>query len=221
MQEDSYYSKYLESNTGVVIKGGKLQAAISHIKADAAEANQRYIDMFSELRQELASLGASVNHLGETSHGGTVPLPSELSRLAVQLSEASRTNLQVQLNDLAPNYTDIRAELVRRRVPLGTTFGSSSADPEVPELLTIGFGKAVPLDSLRTVVDVAQLHGFDHIHYAEGDNSTNRIYVGSYIYRSQDQPQPVPLAEVRDIINAPQSSLPDVVARIAYLQAKG
>ncbi|WP_143565618.1 hypothetical protein [Stenotrophomonas maltophilia] len=217
MQEDSYYSKYLESNTGMVIRGGKLQVAISHLKAEASEANQRYIEMFNQLRQEVAAISSAVAPSSEDAKDAIV---SRAELLGTQISEASRSNLVVRLNDLVPSYTKIRTELIERDIPVGPNFGSTSEDPEVPELLTVGFGKAVPLASLRTVVQVAEANGFDRIHYADNDISANGIYVGSYIYKYPEEPRPVPIKDVLDIVCDSSSSLADLIARIAYLQAR-
>lgn len=217
MQEDSYYSKYLESNTGMVLKESKLQVAISHIRAEASEANQRYIEMFNQVRQEVAVLGST---LAPSSHENPDALFSRAKLFDDQITEASRTNLMVQLNDLVPNYKEIRAELLKCQIPLGNSFGSTSQEPEVPPMLTVGFGKAVPLESLRTVLKVLEANGFDHIHHAQGDTAVNRIYVGSYIYRHPEEAQPVRLQDVRDALHDPSSSLADVIARIAYLQAR-
>jgi hypothetical protein len=217
MQEDSYYSKYLESNTGIVLKESKLQVAIGHLKAEASEANQRYVEMFNQLRQEVAAINSAMAPASEDLRASSI---SRSENLEAQLIEASRTNLTVQLNDLAPSYKKIRAELLSRRIPLGANFGSTSIDPSAPELLTVGFGKAVPLASLRTVLQVAKENGFDHVHYVDSDLSANRIYVGSYAYKYPENPQPVSLHDVRDTLSDPNSSLADLVARIAYLQAR-
>lgn len=223
MQEDMFYSKYLEQNTGKMVSSSPLETGMQQIRLELAESNQRYVEMISGLDAGLQALALELStaktNVDQAQSDKLAELAKELARSAqtIERSKERATDAAVKIagNDLIPEFSLLRKELRRKGLSIDRTFGSSSNEPEVPKFRIIGFGTSVPVETLRRVVSICLKYGFDRIHFTSRDQNAGHIYIGSYIYKAIDEPQPVPLDdEVLELLNADDTELEDFIAAI-------
>lgn len=230
MQEDLYYAKYLEQNTGQLISTNPTDTAIQQLRSEVAESNQRYVDMISGLDEDLKALAILIsstvtNHkVDEVARSELIEIVREVTKSAQVLElakeRAADANAFVQLNDMLPDFEAIRRELWKENIAIAHIFGSTATEPEIPKFRVIGFGKAVSIETLRRVVRVTSKFGFNRIHYARPELNTENIYIGSYIYRAPEEPQPVPLTSyILNLLNAPQTQLYELINAIESARA--
>lgn len=230
MQEDSFYARYLELNTGKIIQSNPGDLAIQQLRADIAEANARYVEMIGALDVGLKSLAAQIAEAASSSGSASGSLlrlsetasRAEKSAKAIQsaIERASDKQMSLQVNDLTPNYPALRRALLDHGLVIDHTFGSTSTEPETPKILTIGFGAGVPMSKLRLVIAIARDFGFEKIHYTDEPFNANKVFIGSYIYRAPRAPQPVPLTDsILAVVNDEKSSLSDVIDAIDRARA--
>lgn len=225
MQEDSYYAKYLEQNTGKVVSTSPIDTAMNHLRVELAESSERYIELISSLDAGLKELALQVARQAEgSSRPEAVEVIREVrkSSKAIEraIERASDAKLSVLMNDLLPEAELLRKELWLQRIAIDRTFGKSSKNPEVPRMRIVGFGKGVPIEQLRKIVRVCLQFGFDHIHFAHREENANTVYIGSYIYRAPEEPQPVKLtAEILELIEADSTDVYEVIGAIESARA--
>lgn len=217
MQEDVFYSKYLELNTGKVVIANPTEALVGQLRAEIFEQHHRNAEVLSGLELNLKSITQKI--------GGTEtdnqPIKTELLAVtetidkSVKMADAKIERAAVQINDLLPEFIDIRRALRKRGILIKKTFGSTSKDPEVPQVKIIGFGRSVPIWELRDIVQVCQSFGFNRIHFAKLDVNEGGIYIGSYVYRAHKERQPVPITkEIRALLEATDTELEDIIDAI-------
>ncbi|WP_416268407.1 hypothetical protein SD235_13600 [Burkholderia cepacia] len=217
MQEDVYYSKYLEINTGKLIVKKSTDTLVQQLRSEISENHRHNSELLSTFESSLKLIALKIDG-GESSEGlakkEIMSIVDKMDRSA-KLLEAKGNQVVVNINDLVPDYESIQRELQAQGMRFGRSFGSSSAEPVVPEKKIIGFGPLVPVDQLRVVVQICQKFGFNLIHYADKQVNERRIYIGSYIYRAANEPQAVPVtSKILAALNADDSTLEDVVAEI-------
>lgn len=217
MQEDAYYAKYLELNTGKIVITSPADTLIRQLQIEISEYQHRNTELLSsfELSLKLISQkigGHSVSELPSRSE--FLAIADEIDKSA-KISETKSEQISVQLNDMLSEHVAIRRELRKHQIIVERTFGSTSETPEVPKYKIIGFGKNVPIDQLRNIVQVCRNFGFDRIHFSGEDYSEGRVYIGSYIYRAPDEPQPVPISEnILRLLGSADIELADVIDEI-------
>lgn len=228
MQEDTYYSKYLEQNTGKMVSSSPIEAGMQQLRLELVESNQRYVEMISGLDAGLKTLALELSttkaNVDQAQSRQLSELKDELARSARTIDRAKEraadSSVQIAANDLLPEFAQLRKDLRKNGLSIDRTFGSSSWEPEVPKFRILGFGASVPVESIRRIVSVCRNYGFDRIHFTSKDQSAGHVYIGSYIYRAPSEPQPVPLDdELLELLNAPDTELDDLVAAIESRRA--
>lgn len=230
MQEDSYYSKYLESNTGKIVSATSVDSEIRQLRIEIVESSQRSVALIPELENGLKSISryldtgsaVSTTQLEMKADVRSVEEAVDRSAKAITLAKLHIVEpiLAVEINDMLPAYHKIRRELKAQGISIDKTFGSTSEIPEIPKQQIIGFGSKVPIDVLRSIVATLRKFGFDRIHYTDKIYSEGRIYIGSYIYRAPELPQPVPITDaIIGVLDAPDGTLEDLIENIELARA--
>lgn len=224
MQEDAFYAKYLELNTGKLISTNPIEAVISELRNDIAILQLHHHEKITSFDSDLKAL---TQKLSERSHGSlaevdNVELKEVLENIDLKFKSLD-TNTEklafVQINDLVPEYHEIRSELRKLKIKISKTFGSSSSIPETPKHKIISFGDDVPIAQLKQVVLLCQKFGFDQINYSERDFNKRNIYIGSYIYKASDEKQAVLISpEILKILNSTDSDVSDLIDEIEGLK---
>ena len=221
MQEDAYYAKYLEVNTGKVVTTSPIERLIRELQTEISEYQHRSEGLFSSFESHLKLIAQRVGD----SKSEEEPIKAELLSIADEIEKSAKAferkseQTSVQLNDLLPDYPIIRRKLRKRQIVISKTFGSTSDIPEVPKSRIISFGPNVPKAQLQDIVQVCQDFGFDLISFADHEYSEGRIYIGSYIYRALEQSQPVPITDsILKLLSSPDADLEDIIDEIESIK---
>ena len=207
MQEDEYYSRYLETKTGKIVS----TRAISVANAVAREAHQIRSPLNQALelsQQRIALVQRQVEALLSSENVGTEArlrlrdLSAEAADSGSAVSRAQDRSrwatLRIEVNDLLPGYPKIREGLQALGASPHETFGSDSIDPAPPAVGILSFGDDVPMDAVRSLLSVLRPFGIDHVDYDEDPMHRSRVYIGSYTYMTE----PGHYAKVADEIEA-------------------
>jgi hypothetical protein len=186
MQEDSFYSRYLE----VRQETGKLTDRV----ADAIEVKEMMTASHVRIVESLRALDASITHLRIEAQklppGNMEVVVNEvIAQSRAALSAASRqvqwSSYRVFANDLLRSYPKIEETLAKYSIPISDTFGSTSERPSPPKYPVITFGKHV---EMHVIVEVCKILGdIESWRLCSSDdaNNTNGIYIGAYGYGGQ------------------------------------
>ena len=111
----------------------------------------------------------------------TAPVFPKHSRSTVH-SRVSPT-LEIHVNDMLPNFRDIAERLSSSGIAIKKTFGSTSAEPEVPPFNLVNFSDKVEVEDLQVLLK--SIDGLvDKIGVANDALLRGpEIFVGSYAYR--------------------------------------
>jgi hypothetical protein len=120
-----------------------------------------------------------------------IKLPPDRHRVSLKLPDYSRSprsqsslSAYIQINDLLPSFEKIVERLSASGIYPDGTFGSTSAEPDIPARFVISVETGVEIGDLQTILRVLDEFPVDGINISEGRSSDNAIYIGSYIYRS-------------------------------------
>lgn len=234
MQEDSYYARYLESSTGKLVYQKKEDAATIELKEIIESSNKLNISMFSGLDEGLKKVAETVKSvsqeekLGGKYRGNIVEIERSIASSSKVIESAKngiRRNMRMEgisINDLLPDYESIADSLADNGLLVDSIFGSTSNNPEVPKKKILGFGRGVSIDTLRAVSRIVRDNGFEYIHFAVSGINQNRIYIGSYIYRSVNTGEHKEVLftdEIYELIMNENSSLDDVINMVVHSRA--
>lgn len=155
MQEDEFYSKYLEKRYSVDSKTDEL------------------IEVVARTSRETCSVDSSQTILSHEK-----PIPEDSALVKNKLTA-------VCINDLLPSFEVLSRELLDNNIEIDSTFGSTSKKPEVPNVFHISFGDDINIRTLKTIVSICQRHGLDSISYASTNTAHGKIYIGSLGYQNK------------------------------------
>lgn len=155
LQEDSYYSKYLDNATNEYVTVTK---------------DEEMISLISDLRNEIVHLEKAVP---------AVEPPEDAQNIAID----SWDPWKVALCDLLPDFEEIRTRLKTDRIPIEKIFGSANTD-NLLDVNVISISRSVDFSTtvkvLRKMVD----YKFDGYCYSISTSKVNReeIYLGGFGY---------------------------------------
>jgi hypothetical protein len=200
MQEDTFYSKYLEMNqaiTGKDFSGINPDESMSHLKDLFIEGTQTIINLLHELGVNLQSITDQLASISDKdlsitdTHKKIADLEAKMADSSKKIINAKRIIVwksnEIIVNDLLPNYEEITNKLVDNGIKISRTFGSTSESLEEPKEHIITFGNKVDIDLLRCLVNLLRPFGFDKIHYTSWSYHSKKIFIGSYIYNQPEE----------------------------------
>lgn len=176
MQEDQFYSKYLDKR--ISLETGKLQN----------EALTSYNSQFDGLKTNIHQIEEKLESLShEISDDKARKVVEELTDVAHGISSTFiLKDAEVEINDLLPDYSKICDSLKEHNISISNTFGSSSVEPEVPELLILTYGRDANIETFRATLTLLREFGELYVSYADHLINEGKIYIGSYAYRSKE-----------------------------------
>ena len=162
MQEDEFYSKYLERRYSEVT--GKTEYVVSR-----------------KLAQPLVPDFGLATEIKEYKRASRKP---EAARLAAE-------PVSVHINDLLPRYTELVHALLNAGIKPVETFGSTSEPPLPPETFIITIGRGGPPPVVKGILRLASAYGLAGVNCTPAHESPpffemhwRKIYVGSYSYEN-------------------------------------
>ena len=185
MQEDSYYSKYLEVQKATG-KPESLAGDIQVLRSTVSESNARTVEVIEQLQTQVVEIATQISTV--------LVLREPEMELITSALETTRENIQVRkreirwqafrvaVNDLLPAYSDVIIRLAEAGIPVDDTFGSTSEDPFPPEYYVLAFGDDVTIEALQELLETIVETGVEYLDYSANEMSEGRLYVGSYAY---------------------------------------
>ncbi|MBO2583582.1 hypothetical protein [Shewanella algae] len=185
MQEDSYYSRYLETRTSTETE--LVESVVPPLKVENLEDIHRAI---SELSVKLVSIEGSIN----TAERKVLTYPDG----NVLLSNKDKLNKSlISINDLLPSYSNIVDALEQKGIELTQTFGSSGSS-DVPDKFVVSCGNNINVEEFQYVLSACRKFGAKYVSFSDGSMHENRIYIGSYSYKNTKNAK---LIEIDDSLN--------------------
>lgn len=174
MQEDVYYSKYLENQ--VSPETGQLE---QEKPKDSALEIYEFKENLTLLTERIESLTYEAKGIEQKAE------IEELSSFTNELVETIENSSypEVSLNDLLPSYSNLIDQFQEAGIKITSTFGSSNETPEEPKVFTISCGNYIDVPLFQKIVQIGFQNGATTVSYSDGEYSVGKIYVGSYGYR--------------------------------------
>jgi len=181
MQEDAFYSKYLESKTGM-LRQPVSSNQLSKLKEELYSANTETLKLVSSMQQEIKGLTF------EIKDGKAAPLllPNNevLERQIKEAEEASAWNqCEIRLNRLMKTRSQFKKCLIENNIPIHGMFGNSDLDFNDPPEIVIGSGFS--LEHLKTFLNAISEQSVSTVAFAYPDDDDKELYhkeilIGSY-----------------------------------------
>jgi len=208
MQEDSYYSKYLEN---------QISAETGQVEAQRPKEQSQDIN---DLRENLTLLTDKINTLtAKIDKPNEKTEIEEISKFTNEIVAAfeNRQTTMVRINDLLPSYSSIVDSLNEAGIEIQGIFGSSNDPPaEEPAVFAISFGEGVEVELLQKIITICRPLGATHVSYVDSDIAGGKIYIGSYGYKFEDRKQP----ELNDLVYEFIMSKHISISKLKYLLNK-
>lgn len=222
MQEDSYYSKFLELNTGKYIYRNKDDISIQEIKDIIENSNTVNVSLISELDASLKKTVKQVQNISDSikpdvenkKHLAEIEKDLKSSSKVIKSLKTSKQRKQhskIHINDLLPDYNKLINELTKHNLKVTSVFGSTSDNPEIPKKRILSFGQNVSMIDFRKVAKIVWDNNIRFIHFAEKMHSKNNIYIGSYIYFYPEARTIELTTEIYELIQDKGSHLKDII----------
>ena len=212
MQEDTYYSKYLDSQTRTVRSAASQE--VTALRAEIFQANSRTLEIIEAVQDRIATLvnsaKSSSQPVGERA-SYLSSLPEEGKRTIQSIGNAKQLafweRYSLAINDLLPEYPRIRQTLSDASIPISQIFGSTSESAEVPKVGVLSFGPNVDLEAIRTLVGLLEKHKIQYVSHSRGEMHSARIYIGSYIYQTGDDTYTTLSGVIEEALNDPSTTI--------------
>lgn len=187
MQEDMYYSKYLDAQTRTIPSAASQD--VTALRAEIFESNSRSLEIMESVQNRLTVLIDSAKASPQITSRDAMEMDKlieETERASESIASAKQhvqwERYRIEINDLLPAYSHIRQALAEASIPVSGTFGTSSNHPKVPEVGILGFGRDVELEAIKKLVNLLKKHGIEYVSYSGFSVHSAHIFIGSYIY---------------------------------------
>ena len=185
MQEDAFYSKYLESKTGMQ-KQPVTNNQLSKLKEELFSANTQSLELIGNLQNEIKSLSFQVEN-GEAKVIST-PESFDLDQKIQMATNSSAWNqYTIRLNNFLSNKIEFKRCLVEANIPIHNTFGTHKIPFPNPPVVVIG--KGFDLEHLRTLLNalskqdiskVAFAYPENYAEFEDRDEFNREVLIGAY-----------------------------------------
>jgi|ERR1017187_1846443 hypothetical protein len=111
--------------------------------------------------------------------------------LPIPKSANQNEQIEVQINDLLPNYRELFFSLNRQGIHLMNTFGSTSAQPNPPDEFIITTSSGVKKEYIQKIIKIAKDFGLKGVGMIPREMRTSeeeQVFIGSYAFKTKDRP---------------------------------
>ena len=88
--------------------------------------------------------------------------------------------INIQVNDLLPNFKEILKKLSLYNINVYDTFGSTSEDRSPPYIFELAFGLDIPVYNIQKILEFMSDLGLQTISYTNHEINRSEIYIGAY-----------------------------------------
>jgi hypothetical protein len=189
MQEDTYYSKYLESKTKEIRVSVSPEQELSHTrleyKKNTEKLNQFISDIerrFSETSDALVAMSLD-NQLGQHLAEKVTILEKNIEEskqvLRQEKSLVQWAGIIVRVNNQLTNYASIIRALEEERIPFRRSdeFGAN-----IPDKFQISFSSGIEIEVIRKLINALGNNRLDYLDYSSEKPDSRRVIIGSYAF---------------------------------------
>jgi hypothetical protein len=182
MQEDEFYSKYLNSNTME-----KETTSIDFIiEKVTRKIDEKIFELSSITQDQIEIINENIIELSSKSNNGEMEIlrrkPIALKGFQGFIKGASN---DISFNIKLEKANEILAHLSKLNIKVNDFFGTRE-DRVKPEIFLFSFGANVDYEILKILIIELQKFGLTHLRVVEEPDRENNIYIGSYAYKGHE-----------------------------------
>lgn len=196
MQEDEYYSKFLNTNTLEVIETPNNEFLIDSM---TNKIDEKFIELSTITKDQIIFLQESITEIGsKLPNNFTIQAKKEINTFD-NFIKNTKTTIFVNLK--LDQIDAVLSTLTELTIKVDSFFGKDEKS-EKPKLFAITFGVNVDFETLKTVILKFVPIGLTHVAIS---GSKNNLYIGAYSYRSR--PTALLNEELIEIVKKSSSTL--------------
>ncbi|QOG03421.1 hypothetical protein [Flavobacterium sp. MDT1-60] len=176
MQEDEYYSKFLNTNTLEVIGN---QENEFFIESMTGKIDEKFIELSTITKDQIVLLQGTISELGLRIPNNTIIEQKKEFDTFDKFIKNAKKNISVNLK--LKNIDSVLSLLMESNIKISNFFGKND-DNDEPDLFIITFGRDVELETLKSVVKILVPLGLTHLATTV---SKNILYIGAYTYKTK------------------------------------
>lgn len=180
MQEDSFYSKYLENKTGSTKRKPTTQS-VELLRKELVETKSSLTQLIEGVRESIEQTDFVQS---EENGGAESTLLKFLARQENVSTLSVWSSLTVALNANLNDFDLISGRLRDLNVPVHETFGDGAS---TPGHLQVGFGKGFKLEHMKLVLEALQPTGSWLVSFLDYDEDPgeydNMALIGAYGFK--------------------------------------
>lgn len=201
MQEDSFYAehlkqKYNKSNGKVEVISEENQSLKRDIQS-ISQSNSKIIQVIESVQDEIINITNEIELLEKAPDKSYDNMSSNIKNIRQKIyytrQEIDETRkeydwkyIDVELNNLLDNFTEIKRALNSRNIKISNIFGSSSRYKGVPSQFLFSFGTDIPVANIQEMINILLDYGLDSIQAVIEPIFDGNMYIGSYGYKNMD-----------------------------------
>ncbi len=145
-------------------------------------------------------------------------LPHEDAMHTSAKKNSNYVELPISINDLLPNYKEIKKKLLEIGVISDDTFGTTSEFPTVPPNFVVAVGNNFPVKEARKIIRALKPMGLDGVGVNDEPYGLDRIYVGAYSYEDHANFLPVDTDDFEKVMSEKTGSKTffDIIRKYEY-----
>lgn len=187
MQEDTYYSKYLESKTKTLRQEPDPEKQLALMRAELTQNNTRLNSLFNQIEEKFSRISDTLNQISSLA-GLDESLLHKVRLLEKDIGKSEETlkyekrliewaGISVEVNKQLGDYRIINDRLSDAGIVVKNEFGK-----DIPKFFQISFGKSIDIENIRNLLRALNGLNIDYLEYAPDAMHDRRIYIGSYSY---------------------------------------
>lgn len=180
MQEDIYYSKYLETRQNRLTPED-VSVDVATLRSDVFASTKRSLELLEALRSQISRVASTKSAGGAVvTEGLRIEESLQGTDQAIQnaIAEADWDRYSVLLNQCLPSFDKIQQALISAGVSSLKKFGDYP-----PKFGVMSFGPGVSAQVIQQLYSLIEGMGLRYLAIADDDMHSGRIYIGSYRYK--------------------------------------
>jgi hypothetical protein len=186
MQEDQYYSQYLNNNTNEI----EYEVDEKLIQLINKNFNDRILKLAEVQEKQLLELNKRINLLLPESKSSEVKITS------VRTDIINSSSTLVFLNQKIENYEKVRNVVKSLKISIFDFFGDMPESSKL-DMFLLSFGSEVEIEILKKLIPNLLKYGLTHIRIVEENHKKNNLYIGSYAYKEEND-EPTQILKLSD-----------------------
>lgn len=212
MQEDSFYSKYLETKTGSILQP-ITTTQLSKVREEIYSASAETISIISDLQKEIEDIRESTGHSRKDTKEQSIQ-----GKISEVTNSFEWNQFRIRLNSNLKNANIFKKTLASNGIPIHGTFGAAGGNFSDPPYVVIGPGFSV--GQLQKLLNAIADIETSYIAYAHPEDRGNgdifdyegEVLIGAY----NDHEYGLTLNDAIELINNPGTNIESFYSAIKH-----